>query len=501
LQLQQRSRVCSIQSMNSTDPWARAIHESTACLRVQQQHSRSGDSALMLLQSLDTSLAYLDILVNQLVFANNNTNNNGHEEGWSHPPPGSPPSWTRFSQSYVVDMAMATQETSNGLASMSYDDDDAGDVPIPFGISQNMDCRRLHIRILTCQSEIFASKASLFASRERKDFREGAAQLYLALARIHQALDVADSQICKLSVLSESMQPTDVAQRREKDALVEDANIVEVAIHNMTQRREKLLGLCHKEQNWLLRELEPQWESRDEVKQRIGVDRWTNNPHPKGTYAEQRRELESRLRAVREAMEVLQALDAATALERTNKIQRQLQQGVRLEEDDTAGNGTEPGLNEHTIANQRYNGLRPTSEWLSRRVDTQQYPDPTAFGWTFTGSSQAVEFFERMVEHDATEYLVKLDWYFTTATIKTSLDHPTQGKTQLFGKHVSPREYKKILQNPRVHTGNRYQRRHNGDRGHGGRTGRGSGARNGRRLPTNAPRNLVLRPSQISSTH
>jgi hypothetical protein len=287
----------------------------------------------------------------------------------------------------------------------------------------------------------------------------------------------------------ESLQPTDIARTREKDALVEDANIVEVAIHNMTQRSEKLLGLCHHEQNWLLRKLEPQWEARDEVKQRIGEDRWTNNPNPKGTYAEQRREYENRLRVVREAMEALQALDAATALERASKIQRQLQQGVRPQEDNTAEHGTEPGLDEETLASHRYNGLRPTPEWQSRRVNIQQYPDPTNFGWTFTGSWQAVEFFEKTVVEDSTEYLVKLDWYFTTATIKTSLDHPTQGKTQLFGKQVSPRDYDKILKNPRVHTGNRYQKRRPGGRGQRGRNGRGNGGRNGPRQPTNTSRN------------
>jgi hypothetical protein len=493
LELQSSGKFCSgnttiefVQGMNSNDPWSRAIHESTACLWAQKQ-SRSGDSDWSFLQALDTALAYLGTLENHLVVANNSSN--GHEEGWSHPPSGHPPSWTRFSQVFVVDKDMATQEALSfgSHLSRTYDDDDAGDVPMPFGIGENMDCRRLLIRILTCQSEIFASKASLFASRDRKDFREGAAQLYLALARIHQALQVADSQICKWWAHMESMQPTDVVRTREKDALVEDANIVEVAIHNMTQRREKLLGLCHQEQNWLLRKLEPQWESRDEVKQRIGLDRWTNNPNPKGTYAEQRREYEDRLRVVREAMEALQALDAATALERANKIQRQLRQGVRPGEDNYAGDATDPGLDVQTIENQRYNGLRPTSEWQSRRVDPQLYPDPTSFGWTFTGSWQTVEFFERTVEQDSIEYLVKLDWYFTTGTIKTSLDHPTQGKTQLFGKQVSPQDYKKILKNPRVHTGNRYQRRRNGGRGRGGRNGTSNGGRQGPRQSTNTP--------------
>ena len=62
------------------------------------------------------------------------------------------------------------------------------------------------------------------------------------------------------------------------------------------------------------------------------------------------------------------------------------------------------------------------------------YPDPVDLGWTFTGSWESVEFFERVVN----ETLVKLDWYFTTGTVKTSLDHPTQGRTQLFAKRCDP---------------------------------------------------------------
>jgi hypothetical protein len=50
-----------------------------------------------------------------------------------------------------------------------------------------------------------------------------------------------------------------------------------------------------------------------------------------------------------------------------------------------------------------------------------------------------------------------LDWYFTTATIKTSMDHPTKGKTQMFGSKVTPEVYAKVLLDPRSHTNVRYR--------------------------------------------
>lgn len=107
---------------------------------------------------------------------------------------------------------------------------------------------------------------------------------------------------------------------------------------------------------------------------------------------------------------------------------------------------------------ERYNRRRPN--YLGLRVDSANYPDPTHFGWTFTGSCEGgrAEFFEKdFAQHG----VVKLDFYYTTGTVKTVLDHPRQGVTQLFGKgaDLSPELYRAILENPRVHTDVRYHRR------------------------------------------
>ena len=112
--------------------------------------------------------------------------------------------------------------------------------------------------------------------------------------------------------------------------------------------------------------------------------------------------------------------------------------------------------NEH--AERRYNGVRPLPEYWQKRVSEDDYPDPETLGWTFTGSWKEVQFFEQVFPADNMGK-VKLDWYFTTATVKTSLDHPIQGKTQLFAKSCHPTEYLEVLLNPRTHTGNRYHRK------------------------------------------
>ncbi len=48
--------------------------------------------------------------------------------------------------------------------------------------------------------------------------------------------------------------------------------------------------------------------------------------------------------------------------------------------------------------------------------------------------------------------------YYTTRTVGTCLEHPRQGKTQMFRRLVSPEQLQQIFADPRVHTGNGYQR-------------------------------------------
>lgn len=103
----------------------------------------------------------------------------------------------------------------------------------------------------------------------------------------------------------------------------------------------------------------------------------------------------------------------------------------------------------------RYNRIRPDYE--GQRVNERLYPDPTTYGWTFTGSQQAsrVEFFERPMNVG----LVKLDFYYTTGTVKTTLYHPTTGPNQLFRGGLTPEQYVAVLNNPRAHTNQGYRRR------------------------------------------
>ena len=118
-----------------------------------------------------------------------------------------------------------------------------------------------------------------------------------------------------------------------------------------------------------------------------------------------------------------------------------------------------PSTTNHTPAPKpntpRYNGIRP--DYQGQRISLDSYPDPTTFGWSFTGSVQEsrVEFYEKRMNIG----VVKLDFYYTTGTMKTVLDHPTSGKNQLFRAKVSPQQYVDVLTNPRAHTNQGYRRR------------------------------------------
>ena len=52
---------------------------------------------------------------------------------------------------------------------------------------------------------------------------------------------------------------------------------------------------------------------------------------------------------------------------------------------------------------------------------------------------------------------VKLDYYPTTGTVKTSMEHPRQGSTQMFRKNLSDRDFARVLDDPRAHTRAGYQ--------------------------------------------
>ncbi len=105
-----------------------------------------------------------------------------------------------------------------------------------------------------------------------------------------------------------------------------------------------------------------------------------------------------------------------------------------------------------SVVGGRYNGRRPTYK-RSGRVNYDNYPDPTAFQWQFTGSCETscVEFFEK--DFGSRLGVVKLDFFYAKGKVRTILEHPRKGTRSLFTKDnkISSNLYRKILLDPRGH--------------------------------------------------
>lgn len=51
----------------------------------------------------------------------------------------------------------------------------------------------------------------------------------------------------------------------------------------------------------------------------------------------------------------------------------------------------------------------------------------------------------------------RINYWECTGTVGTCIDHPKQGRTQLFRKYVYGEQLEAIFKNPRVHTGKGYK--------------------------------------------
>ncbi|BDA50686.1 hypothetical protein COCOBI_16-3620 [Coccomyxa sp. Obi] len=88
--------------------------------------------------------------------------------------------------------------------------------------------------------------------------------------------------------------------------------------------------------------------------------------------------------------------------------------------------------------------------------------NPADYGWTYQGSNA-----QSRVEYWQNDQGAKMDYYPTTGTVKTSMEHPYAGKTQMFRRDLSDSQFTEVLNNPRAHTGQGYQTKANWNKYHG----------------------------------
>jgi len=274
--------------------------------------------------------------------------------------------------------------------------------PVGAGSAPYLTMRRIAIRVVTAQSELYSGQA------RAPEWRQGAHLYQTSLTKIRHALNLADSECAKL--LAAGVVPV---------ALQEDADIVSVAVANLVDKQEDFTRKAKSKERYLVKKLEPAWQNRDAARERMGEDRWVNNPSPKRRQWNDRKDDELLLREVRDAIRVLDDMDTDGVV----KGSRDLRNQVR-------GEGSD-----------RWNGNRPAD--LANRVPLEDYPDPTEFGWVFTGSAWGgIEFFETV------EGQIRLDWYFESAEIKLSADDGVGGQIVAGPHEVTPEQYLEVLVNP-----------------------------------------------------
>lgn len=390
------------------------------------------------------------------------------------------------------------------------DDADAGDTPVlnyhgsqQQNVQQDdvtasmyllMDRRRLLIRILTLQSDFYCYLAILYVNRTQiRQWLTGATNCTTGLKCIHKALMFADTQISYMIASSSN------DDNRRAMAYQEDSDIVTTAIEGLTRQRDKYSQLALSQKLYIESKLRPQHEARDEVKQRMGAERWNNNPRPRNHFANQRKNLEMELKDVQGGITVIEspANDVTIVIEKNNRVKQRLISYMNRRRTNTrnsrnnnrsnqrnASNRTTRTTSQNanpdvitslttamaaaTIANpehntideivtERYNSIRLMETYQQPRVSLKLFPDPSSFGWTFTGTGtisgsdnmtmynnnndqqEPVEYYEQALDSSVLsnasyQYLmiprsdnsqndyyiipmILLDWYSTTATI------------------------------------------------------------------------------------
>lgn len=117
---------------------------------------------------------------------------------------------------------------------------------------------------------------------------------------------------------------------------------------------------------------------------------------------------------------------------------------------------------------------------------------PSQHGWTKTGenATSRVEFYQKdnvkmdyypttgkrfIVSPWPSAITLRETFFYTTnahskkakllmlfapiGTVKTSMNHPSQGSTQMFRRDLSQADFQNVCENPRYHTGQGYQRK------------------------------------------
>jgi hypothetical protein len=194
-----------------------------------------------------------------------------HQDTWNEPPV------TLYPPEFPYDPAHYVEEVRMGVPMVS---------------------RRLLIRLVTLQSELLAREATQCRFQDSPQWLAGVEYYEQSLERLNFAMHLADSEYARLVQENENAQ----------SVMSEDASIVQVANGSLIQQRDKYRRAAETAARKICAVLEPQWQSRDEIKHKMG-ERWFNNPAPKKDHWRMREADEMALKEIEATIERLDALE------------------------------------------------------------------------------------------------------------------------------------------------------------------------------------------------
>jgi hypothetical protein len=185
-------------------------------------------------------------------------------------------------------------------------------------------CFFYYIEFLTFLGELYSIRGGRLRPADRVTWAEGTELFQQANANLQTALTYTDSLVVRLRIQEEHDEDhggqLSNSDRADLDELIHKADAISIAagaaINNLDTYEQKVKN----RETVLFQKLNPQWQERDQVKERWGQERWTTNPNPKMDYAERRALMEKELEEVKLALQ-----DLAHVRARLENIRREVE--------------------------------------------------------------------------------------------------------------------------------------------------------------------------------
>jgi hypothetical protein len=177
-------------------------------------------------------------------------------------------------------------------------------------------CRYLIVRVICSIAENYRNEA-VTAQREkdyvsvRVKWLSAWNELMTCQANIDEwcALLYIKSDACNADPFAISSSSPPLPKKHNRAQLVELFQALQLLIQDTERQKELALAQLYKRIQFVNAKLNPMLRDRNSVKVSMGEEKWNNNPEPKQTYAEKRKQWEEDLASLTEATLVVESLD------------------------------------------------------------------------------------------------------------------------------------------------------------------------------------------------